>query len=62
MGGVRALVEEPLNKWRGGGPFYVILVIGRWAWPAHGPQMYCFYRFSMFSRYSEPALGCNVLC
>ena len=37
-------------------------MIDRWAWPAHGPQMYCFLPFSMFLRYSVYVLGDIVLC
>ena len=42
---VTALVVVSLDRGRVGGPFYVILVIDRWAWPAHGSQMCCFLLF-----------------
>ena len=34
-----------------GGPIYVIGMIDRWAWLAHGPQMCCFL----------PLLHCSVV-
>ena len=37
-----ALVLVPLDRWRVGGPIYVIGMTDRWAWLAHGPQMCCF--------------------
>ena len=35
MADVTALVLVPLDRWRVGGPIYVIGMIGRWAWLAH---------------------------
>ena len=48
---VTALVLVPLDRWRVGGPIYVIGMIDRWAWLAHGPQMCCFL----------PVLHCSVV-
>ena len=45
MADVTALVLVPLDRWRVGGPIYVIGMIDRWAWLAHSPQMCCFYHF-----------------
>ena len=42
MADVTALVLVPLDRWRVGGPIYVIGMIDRWAGPAYGPQMCCF--------------------
>ena len=50
MDDVTALVLVPLDRWRVGGPIYVIGMIDRWAWLAHGPQMCCFL----------PLLHCSV--
>ena len=50
MADVTALVLVPLDRWCVGGPIYVIGMIDRWAWLAHGPQMCCFL----------PLLHCSV--
>ena len=39
MADVTAVVQMSLDRWRMGGPIYVIRMIDRWAWFAHGPQM-----------------------
>ena len=50
MDGDIALVLMSLDRWRVSGPIYVIGMIDRWAWLAHGPQMCCFL----------PVLHCSV--
>ena len=39
MADVTALVLVPLDRWRVVKPIYVIGMIDRWAWLAHGLQM-----------------------
>ena len=50
MDGDIVLVLMSLDRWRVGGPIYVIGMIDRWAWLAHGPQMCCYL----------PLLHCSV--
>ena len=54
-----ALVLVPLDRWRMGGPIYVIEMTDRWAWLAHGPQMCCFLPLL---HCSVTVLGNSVLC
>ena len=57
MADFTALVLVPLDRWRMGGPIYVIRMIDRWAWLAHGRQMYCFYHF-----YVVECQYCIIVC
>ena len=59
MADVTALVMVLLDSWRVGGPIYVIGMIDRWAWLAHGPQMCCFLPLL---HCSLAVLGDSVLC
>ena len=56
MADVRAMVEGTVGEWRGGDPEYVIRMIDKWTWLAHGPQMY-FLPIFVFLRYSVSVLG-----
>ena len=56
---VTALVLVPLDRWRVGGPIYIIGMTDRWAWLAHGPKVCCFLPVL---HYSGAVLGDNVSC